>query len=136
MGLVVAMKRYAATFAATFDVDCQVLVEGTPHRLDRDIEIGIYRIIQSALQNVINHASASRAWVAFSFSPASLKVTITDDGTGFDPKIALETPGDHLGLLGMKERVEGMGARLIVISSPDDGTQVELHLPNPEYLDE
>lgn len=136
MGLVVAMKRYAATFSATFDVDCQVLVEGTPHRLDRDIEIGIYRIIQSALQNVINHASASRAWVAFSFSPASLKVTITDDGTGFNPKNALETPGDHLGLLGMKERVEGMGARLIVNSSPDDGTQVELHLPNPEYLDE
>lgn len=136
MGLVVAMKRYAATFAATFDIDCQVLVEGTPCRLERDIEIGIYRIIQSALQNVINHSKATRTSVAFSFSPASLKVAITDNGTGFDPKNALETPGDHLGLLGMKERVEGMGARLVVNSSLHDGTLVELHLPNPEYLDE
>ena len=136
MGLVVAMKRYAATFAATFDIDCQVHVEGTPHRLAREIEIGIYRIIQSALHNVVTHAKASQALVTFSFSSASLKVIVADNGSGFDPKIALETPGDHLGLLGMKERVEGMGAKLVVNSSPNTGTQIKLILPRPEYLDE
>ena len=52
-----------------------------------------------------------------------------------DPKIALETPGDHLGLLGMKERAEGMGAKLVVNSSPKSGTEIELNLQNPEYLD-
>lgn len=134
MGLVVAMKRYAGTFATTFDIDCQIRVEGVPERLPRETEIGIYRIIQSALHNIINHAKASQAVVTFSFSPNSLKVNIADDGTGFDPKIAIETPGDHLGLLGMKERVEGMGARLHVNSSPNTGTQIELHLPKPEYL--
>jgi signal transduction histidine kinase len=136
MGLVVAMKRYAVTFAATFDIDCQIHVEGNPHRLAREIEIGIYRIVQSALHNIVNHAKASQALITFSFSSATLKVTIADNGTGFDPKIALETPGDHLGLLGMKERVEGMGAKLFVSSSPSAGTQIELVLPKPEYLDE
>lgn len=135
MGLVVAMKRFAGTFAATFDIECQVQVEGTPQRLPKEIEISIYRIIQAALQNVTSHAMASQAQVSFKFGADSFQVRIADNGDGFDPKLALETPGDHLGLLGMKERAEGMGAKLSVISSPNVGTQIELHLPKPDYLE-
>jgi len=136
MGLVVAMKRYVSTFEITFNIDCQVHVEGTPRRLAKEIEIDIYRIIQAALHNVTSHAKASLAEMSFSFGSASFNVIVADNGEGFDPKIALETPGDHLGLLGMKERAEGMGAKLIVNSSPNTGTQIELILPRPEYLDE
>ncbi|MCK4897872.1 MAG: hypothetical protein KAS38_03810, partial [Anaerolineales bacterium] len=134
--LVVAMKRYASTFATTFDIECQVQVEGTPRRLVKEIEIDIYRIIQSALHNVTSHAKASLAKVSFHFSSALLQVIISDNGEGFNPEIALETPGDHLGLLGMKERAEGMGAKLIVNSSPKTGTEIELNLQNPEYFNE
>jgi signal transduction histidine kinase len=135
MGLVVAMKRYASTFATTFDIECQVHVQGIPRRLAKEIEIGIYRIIQAALQNVTSHAKASQAHVSFKFGSNSFQVIIADNGEGFEPKIALETPGDHLGLLGMKERAEGMGAKLTVISSSSAGTQIELNLPKPDYLD-
>jgi signal transduction histidine kinase len=135
MGLVVAMKRYASTFTTTFDIECQVHVNGIPQRLPKEIEIGVYRIIQAALHNVVSHARASQVLVNFKFGSNSFQVNITDNGEGFDPKIALETPGDHLGLLGMKERAEGMGANLNVLSSPNAGTQVELNLPKPEYLD-
>jgi signal transduction histidine kinase len=135
MGLVVAMKRYATTFATTFDIDCQIHVEGNPRRLVKEIEIDIYRIIQAALHNVISHAMANQVNVVFHFTTPSFQVSIADNGKGFDPKTALETPGDHLGLLGMKERAEGMGAKLFVNSSPELGTEVELILPNPEYLD-
>ena len=136
MGLVVAMKRYASTFSSTFDIDCQVHVEGTPRRLAKEIEIDIYRIIQAALQNVISHAKASLAKVSFFFSPTSFQIIVGDNGVGFNPKTAFETPGDHLGLLGMKERAEGMGAKILVNSSPNSGTEIELNLQNPEYLDE
>lgn len=136
MGLVVAMKRYASTFSTTFDIDCQVHVEGPLRRLAKEIEIDIYRIIQSALHNVVSHAKASRVDITFHFASPSFYVLIADDGEGFDPKAALETPGDHLGLLGMKERAEGMGANLFVHSSPKVGTEVKLTLRNPEYLDE
>ena len=136
MGLVVAMKRYASTFATTFDIDCQVHIEGTPRRLVKEIEIDIYRIIQSALHNVTSHAKASLAKVSFHFGSALLQVIVSDNGEGFNPKIALETPGDHLGLLGMKERAEGMGANLVVNSSPNTGTEIELNLHNPIYIDE
>jgi two-component system sensor histidine kinase DegS len=136
MGLVVAMKRYASTFATTFDIDCQVHIEGTPRRLAKEIEIDIYRIIQSALHNVISHTKASLAKVSLHFCSALLQVIVSDNGEGFNPKNALETPGDHLGLLGMKERAEGMGAKLVVNSSPNTGTEIELNLHNPVYLDE
>ena len=136
MGLVVAMKRYASTFATTFDLECQVQVQGTPRRLAKEIEIDIYRIVQSALHNVTSHANASLAVVSFHFGSALFQVVVSDNGEGFNPKIALETPGDHLGILGMKERAEGMGANLIVNSSPVSGTEIELNLQNPEYLDE
>jgi len=136
LGLVIAMKRYANTFTTTFDIDCQVLVQGTPRRLAKEIEIDIYRIIQAGLHNVISHANASLVKVTFSFASTSFQVFITDNGEGFNTKTALETPGDHLGLLGMKERAEGMGAKLVVTSSPKTGTEIELNLQNPEYQGE
>jgi signal transduction histidine kinase len=136
MGLVIAMKRYASTFGSTFDIDCQIHLQGTPRRLAKDIETDIYRIIQAALQNVISHAKANLATVSFYFGSALFQVIVSDNGQGFNPKIALETPGDHLGLLGMKERAEGMGAKILVNSSPNSGTEIELNLQNPEYLDE
>jgi signal transduction histidine kinase len=136
MGLVIAMKRYASTFTTTFDIDCRVHVVGTPRRLTKEVEIDIYRIIQAALHNVVSHASASQVKVSFHFATPSLRVIIADNGEGFNPKTALETPGDHLGLLGMKERAEAMGAKLFVDSSPKMGTNIELILQNPEYLDE
>lgn len=136
MGLVVALKRYASTFAATFDINCQIEIKGTPRRLSKDIEIDIYRIIQSALHNVSSHANATKAVVSFSFGSALFQVIISDNGEGFDPQNAFKSPGDHLGLLGMKERAEGIGAILEVNSIPNSGTEIKLILENPPYLDE
>ncbi|UCD97574.1 MAG: GAF domain-containing sensor histidine kinase [Chloroflexota bacterium] len=136
MGLVIALKRLASTFATTFDIDCQVEVEGTPQRLSKETEINIYRIIQAALQNVISHAMANEVRIFFDFVSPSFQVAILDNGHGFNPKTALETPGDHLGILGMKERAEGMGAKLLVHSLPLQGTEVKLILDNPAYLEQ
>ncbi|UCG22629.1 MAG: GAF domain-containing sensor histidine kinase [Chloroflexota bacterium] len=135
MGLTVALKRFAATFEAAFDIECQVLVSGDPRRLAKETEIAIYRIAQAALHNVAAHANANQVLIAFDFGGARLLVSVEDDGIGFDPAGKLATPGDHLGLIGMKERAESLGANLIVNSVPGDGTRVELKLPAPSYLD-
>ena len=47
----------------------------------------------------------------------------------------MAAPGEHLGLIGMKERAESVGATLTVNSAPGQGTRVELRLPSPAYLD-
>ena len=62
--------------------------------------------------------------------------TVEDDGIGFDPEPALTAPGEHLGLIGMKERAEGLGAELIVDSTSGKGTRIELRLPSPVCLNE
>ncbi len=136
MGLVVALKRFAATFTAAFNIGCEIQVVGRPRRLPKGIEIAIFRIIQAALHNVASHAQAGHAYVRFDFGADWLTASIEDDGIGFDPEATLTAPGEHLGLIGMKERAEGLRAELIVNSTPGKGTRIELRLPSPAYLNE
>ncbi len=136
MGLVVALKRFAATFTAAFNIGCEIQVVGRPRRLPKEIEIAIFRILQAALHNVASHAKATHAQVCFDFGADWLKTSIEDDGIGFDPAATLAAPGEHLGLIGMKERAEGLGAELIVNSTVGQGTKIELRLPSPAYVDE
>jgi signal transduction histidine kinase len=135
MGLVIALKRFAVTFQTTFDIGCQILVEDHPRRFPKKTEVSIYRIIQAAMQNVASHARASRVRVLFDFGRERMQVVIDDDGVGFDPATTLATPGDHLGLVGMKERAEGLGATLAVESKIGIGTQIVLILQSPQYID-
>jgi signal transduction histidine kinase len=135
MGLVVALKRFAATFATSFDIDCQIEVTGTAFRLSREIEIAIYRIIQAALHNVATHAQASQARVRFDFSAEQLRVIVEDNGVGFNPVEVIAAPGEHLGLIGMQERAESLGAKIAVESRPGHGTSIILELLTPSYLD-
>ncbi len=134
MGLAVALKRFSSTFTAAFNIQCQVKVIGQERRLAREIEVAIYRVIQAALNNVVAHAQATAVTVAFYFGSAALQVVVEDDGIGFDPEKTMSTPGDHLGLIGMKERVEAIGAYLEVTSSPGQGTRIRLRLPSPDYV--
>ncbi|MBM3179202.1 MAG: GAF domain-containing sensor histidine kinase [Chloroflexi bacterium] len=135
MGLVVALKRFAATYQITFSIECQIEIAGEPQRLARETEITIYRIIQAALHNVATHAQAKRAKVYFDFGTAALQVTIKDDGIGFDPEAVMRLPGEHLGLIGMKERAEGLKATLAVNSAPGKGSRITLSVPAPVYLE-
>jgi signal transduction histidine kinase len=135
MGLVVALRRFAATYTSSFGIDCRIRVTGSPRRLSKETEIAVYRIIQAALHNVATHAQASRAQVGFDFAEEWLEAVVQDNGIGFDPQAVIATPGEHLGLIGMQERAEGLGANLNVTSTPDQGTRVRLRLPSPDYLD-
>jgi signal transduction histidine kinase len=135
MGLVVAINRFAATYQTTFDIECQVKIAGKPQRMVRETEVTIYRIIQAALHNVATHAQAKHAKVHFDFGTATLQVMIEDDGIGFDPETVMRLPGEHLGLIGMKERAEGLKAELAVNSAPGEGSHILLRVPAPVYLE-
>lgn len=135
MGLVVALKRLAVTFSTTFEVECKVEASGMPRRLPKETEVSIYRIIQAALHNVVTHAQATQANVHFDFSADWLQVVVEDNGIGFNPEVALTTPGEHLGLIGMKERAESLGASLSVSFAAGEGTRIKLKLLTPAYLD-
>lgn len=135
MGLAVALNRFATTYQATFGIECQILVVGKSQRMIHETEVTIYRIIQAALHNVATHAKAKHAKVYFDFGTAALQVNIEDDGIGFDPDAVMKLPGEHLGLIGMKERAEGLKAKLTVQSEAGSGSRIMLRVPAPVYLE-
>jgi signal transduction histidine kinase len=92
--------------------------------LPPDLQIGLYRIAQEALNNINKHANASRVDVRFRRRSREVDLRITDDGRGFDTSSTL--PG-HFGLSIMRERARALGARLRLESSPGSGTRVDVH---------
>jgi signal transduction histidine kinase len=113
----------------TLSVDLST--SGMVHRLPPDLELAAYRIVQEALNNVIQHAQASHARVEVGFEPQHLTLLVWDDGRGFDaPDLpdALARQG-HFGLMGIRERALLYGGQLAIRSKPGEGTEVTVRLP-------
>lgn len=91
-------------------------------KLPADVQVGLYRIAQEALNNVVKHARASQAVVSLRLCEP-VRLTVADNGAGFDPGAV---SADHLGLRIMRERAEAIGARLSVYSEPGEGTQISV----------
>jgi signal transduction histidine kinase len=128
LGLVTALEMLARE-TKTLQVDFHRT--GHERRLERDVELALYRIIQEALSNVVRHANASRAALNINFSEREIKLEVSDDGIGFVmPKSPTDfAPSGHFGLLGMKERSELIGGRLEVRSEAGTGTRLSVRLP-------
>lgn len=131
LGLVPSLGRYAEQFTARSNIACQVLSEGEPYRLVPEVEIGLYRIMQEALQNVGVHSGARRATVAVNFASDLLTLIVADDGCGFDEAGVLSSGDGHFGLLGMRERAESFGGKLVFKTRPGQGARVEVWVPIP-----
>ncbi len=91
----------------------------------------VYRIAQEATHNVVKHAHAQNVWLSLGPTEGGYRLVVRDDGLGFDPD--LDYSG-HLGLKSMRERSAGLGGRIEINSSVDEGTIVELTLPLTEQL--
>ena len=91
-------------------------------KLPADVQVGLYRIAQESLNNVVKHSRANQAVVTLNMDDI-VRLTISDDGAGFNP--SLVTP-DHIGLRIMRERAESIGARFRVDSQPGEGTQISV----------
>ncbi len=94
---------------------------GTPVRMSRMVDAELIRIAQESITNVLKHSRAQQVTVAIAYTEHTVCLTIHDDGEGFDP----DAHHDGFGLLGMRERAERIGARLIVTSMARQGTRVE-----------
>lgn len=131
IGVVAAIERYAAQVQRS---GLNVHIEATedPPALTPEVRLAIYRIVQEALHNALRHAAADAAVVSIDTSTDLLRVTISDNGAGFNPEVASRPTA--LGLLSMRERAAAIGATLSIRSRPGDGTTVliERHLEPSE----
>jgi len=91
------------------------------------VKITLYRLLQESLTNSYRHANPSEQVVEIRHVAGNLDVCIRDNGRGFDPEIALTN--DHLGLTGMRERVELLSGTFTIHSTPDEGAVIQACLP-------
>lgn len=131
LGLLPALEWLASRTARYSGIDIQMKVIGTERRLPDEAEVVLFRITQEALRNVWKHAEATTAEVMIEFDPDRTRVTVRDNGKGFEPPPMV---GDlprygKLGLAGMQERAELLGGTLTISSGPGRGTTVVAELP-------
>jgi two-component system sensor histidine kinase UhpB len=130
LGLAPAIEMLTQSLNQPDRLAAACAIAGEVRRLSPEHELAVYRIAQEALNNVIRHAQAKHVDVQMRFSE-TLSIAICDDGVGFamPDRVDALTDRGHFGLIGMRERAELIGARLVIQSSPGQGTTVELMLP-------
>jgi signal transduction histidine kinase len=99
--------------------------EGEPHLAPQQ-DIELYRIAHEALNNVIKHAHASGVRVELIENAGTVRMTVQDDGIGFDPELEKQKGGQ--GLRGMRERAERIGARLSIEAVEAGGSRVTVEV--------
>lgn len=129
LGLAPALRRYAERFHHYSGIPCTVRAEGQALRLAPKIEISVYRLVQEALQNASMHAEASATFVTLAFARDSLKLTVEDDGKGFDLGTVRQHGNGQLGILGMQERTEALGGKLTIRTGAGEGTRIVVTIP-------
>jgi two-component sensor histidine kinase len=90
-------------------------VKGTYRPLPREVEAELLRIVQEAVANASRHAAAPHIWIQLSYDGELLRLTVRDDGQGFNETENFAARG-HYGLQGMRERASAIGARLRILS--------------------
>jgi len=103
-------------------------VNGIPDDAPLPLKITIYRVVQEALNNAYRHAGGKDQRVQVDYVDGRLLVDVSDDGPGFDPDSPLIQNG-HLGLQGMRQRVESMGGTFEIDAAPGRGTRIHAELP-------
>jgi ligand-binding sensor domain-containing protein/signal transduction histidine kinase len=124
-----ALSRLAAELVADEKTVYRVMVQGIPRRLRPAVRDEVYRIGREAVVNAFVHAQANTVEVGIEYANRLLRVLVQDDGCGIDEVVLSEGREGHWGLIGMRERSEGIGAQLELRSRVGTGTQVELVVP-------
>ena len=125
-GISSAIEWQARRFEARTHIPCLVQVPEHLPPLGASKEVGLFRILQEALTNVMRHAQAHTVELTLSVQGRELCLSISDDGQGFVPAGGRPT---SFGLVGMRERVLMLGGTLALHSVPGEGTTLTVRVP-------
>ncbi len=124
------LRHLAKSVGARARFSIQVITDGN-HPVPPDVQMGLYRIAQEALNNMLKHARASQASIRLNNWPDRVELQVADNGHGFD---STNAAGEHMGLRIMRERAESIGAVLRVDSQVGYGTVVNVAWPNTQKI--
>lgn len=147
LGLPQAVEQLITLFGERGKLHGIFSLEGDYYALPKHVEIAVFRIVQEALNNVVQHARTDKVRVRMHYTSQALTVLIADEGIGFMPDRVDEPEDDesdgaldmesqrrrrgrHFGMIGMEERAKLIGAEIQVLSEPGKGTKVHLRVYN------
>ncbi|MBK9569428.1 MAG: ATP-binding protein [Chitinophagaceae bacterium] len=113
--------REAGLFSVSYEF------AGTPVYMDSQKELIIFRIVQEAFNNIIKHAGASNAQLSIQYYLSKMVITISDDGSGFDTKLAVTN--QKAGLKNMETRIKILKGDIQINSRPGNGTELSFIIP-------
>ena len=126
-GLEAALEWHVRDFMRRYAIDVELKMDGDLDTLPDRHRTCVYRVIQEAMTNCARHAGAAHIGIAVAADKGQLRVTVTDDGVGFDPA---DRHGG-LGLRGIDERVRELDGTLTISRDGRGGTTLSVRLPLP-----
>jgi signal transduction histidine kinase len=128
LGLVTTLQQFIHEFSRQYNISVEFETVGIQdRRLPIEVETALFRIIQESLTNVVLHAQATQVDVLLSLTEKHISAIVEDNGVGFTHASTMTE--EQLGLFGMRERVEMLGGRFTIESSPGKGTTIKAEVP-------
>lgn len=125
MGLAFALEWLTGEFSQKTGIPCELLVGEEEIRLDETGVTIMFRIVQESLDNIAKHAEAGYVEIELKRVGKEYLLMVRDDGKGFD----LDSPMENaLGLIGIQERVHALGGETVLLSTPEQGTVLEVRV--------
>lgn len=131
LGLTPTMRRYVQDYQEKSGLTVDLSFLGEERRLAPYTEVTIFRALQELLNNVDRHAQASHVKVTLNLESEPVRLSVEDDGQGFEvePMLGAVAERKSLGLATLRERLEMLGGHVQVQSQPGQGTVVTLEVP-------
>ena len=127
LGLVPTVRRYADAFKEQTGLDLNVTVTGNERRLEPYLEVMLFRAIQELLGNAARHGQGSIVKVMLDMGDERVRVSVDDNGRGFDPDVVQQ--GASLGLKLIRERAEMLGGNFEMDSAVGKGARIAFAVP-------
>lgn len=125
-----ALRQYLHNLSGRTGLPVRLDVAGQPEPLGAPREHALFRITQESLNNALKHADADDVRVSVGFEASHVRLTIRDNGRGFDPEQVTEE--GHEGIAGMRQTVRSVGGELTIDARPGEGATVTAIVPRPE----
>lgn len=132
LGIIRAVSNYLDNFQNNYRIKCQLRMEGEERRLLPAMEVALFRLVQEGMTNVAKHAHSPKVDVHLIYRDDWIIARIRDYGKGFEVDSAMNIPGEHFGLVGMRERVEMFSGHFTIQSIPGKGTLIEFSIPSSQ----
>ena len=129
LGFIAAVKWYTEKIMRPNGINASMDINNMVEGLPAEMKMSLFRVIQESFQNIINHASATEVHVELKNLGAALKLSVRDNGTGFDTEKIKEKTEKGIGLSLIKERALSIGGVFSLESTIGKGTEIILEMP-------